>query len=72
MHLLAFRFSAMGDVALTVPALRGVLNSNPELKITLVTNAAFIPMFYGIERLEVYGVRLNEYKGLRGLRKLYK
>ena len=36
MRLLVIRFSAMGDVTLSVPALRGVLQKNPNLSITMV------------------------------------
>lgn len=72
MKLLVIRFSAMGDVALTVPVLRGVLEANPELELTLVTNKLFKPFFNDIDRLNVFGVKLSEYKGLKGLRRLYR
>ena len=72
MKLLVIRFSAMGDVALTVPVIRGMLEANPDLKITFVTNSRFEPFFNAIEGLTVYGVDLSEYKGLKGLRKLYR
>lgn len=62
----------MGDVALTVPVIRGVLEANPDAEITMVSNASFEPLFFGIERLRFYGVKLKEYKGLRGLRQLFK
>ena len=71
MHLLVFRFSAMGDVALTIPALRGVLNENPELKLTIVTNKNFEALFNDIPRLTFYGVDLRDYSGIFGLRRLF-
>ena len=72
MNCLAFRFSAMGDVALTVPVLRSVLEQNPEVHITLVSNKAFEPFFYDLPRFEFYGVDLDNYKGIFGLYKLFK
>lgn len=72
MKVLVIRFSAMGDVAMTVPALRGVLEANSELELTMVTNAAFQPMFNEIERLQLYVVRLKDYSGLLGLRRLFR
>ncbi len=62
----------MGDVALTVPVLRSVLEQNPSVHITLVSNKAFEPFFYDLPRFEFYGVELNNYKGIFGLYKLFK
>ncbi len=72
MNCLAFRFSAMGDVALTVPVLRSVLEQNPDVHITLVSNKAFKPFFYDLPRFKFYGVNLNNYKGIGGLYRLFK
>ncbi len=72
MRLLAFRFSAMGDVALTVPALRAVLGQNPGLEIVLATRKTFIPFFEGIPRLTLLTPDLTKYKGLPGLFRLYR
>ena len=72
MRLLVIRFSAMGDVALTVPVLRGVLQENPDLEIEMVSNIAFEAMFHDIDRLTFYGVDLNNYSGFGGLFKLYR
>lgn len=72
MQLLAYRFSALGDVALTVPALRGVLQENPEIEITLVSTASLAPLFFGIERLNFYGVDLKNYVGITGLYRLFR
>lgn len=72
-HLLVFRFSAMGDVALTVPAIRKVLDENKTLHITLVSSPHFTPFFNGIPRLKVFPANFYiEYKGLKGLFRLYK
>ena len=62
----------MGDVALTVPVLRSVLEQNPDVHITLVSNKAFEPFFHDLPRFEFYGVDLDKYKGIIGLYKLFK
>jgi len=72
MHLLVIRFSAMGDVALTIPVLRGVLKKNPELQITMVSEARFEPMFHDIERLNFYRVNMDNYPGFFGLFRLFR
>lgn len=73
MHILVIRLSAMGDVALTLPAIRGALNDNRELKITVLTRSFFAPFFSNIDRLDVITPDFKErHKGLKGLSKLYK
>jgi len=68
MHLLAIRFSAMGDVVLTVPVLRHVLNQNPDLKITLVTKKGFSAFFEGITNLTIEEMDTSgKYAGIWGL-----
>lgn len=63
----------MGDVALTVPAIRKVLAENNGLRITLVTAPHFTPFFNGIQGLKVFPANFHkEYKGLKGLVHLYK
>ncbi len=71
MRLLVFRFSAMGDVALTVPALRAVLESHAEITATLVTRPLFAPFFNDIPRLALLTPDLRRYGGVAGLRRLY-
>lgn len=71
MHLLIFRFSAMGDVALLTPVLRAVAEQNPAVRLTLVTRTKFAPFFYGIPNLTLIeadfeGVHKN-FKGLLAL-----
>ncbi len=72
MKVLAYRFSAFGDVALVVPAIRSIVNSNKGVEITFVSRKIFQPLFHDIPGLNFYGIELNEYKGLGGLRRLYK
>ena len=73
MHLLVLRFSAIGDVALTLPVLRGLLIINPELRITLVSNEMFRSYFRNVDRLNLFPVDFkNKYQGIRGLVTLYR
>ena len=53
-HILVLRFSAMGDVAMTVPVLRAFTEQYPDVKITVVTRAFFKPMFKGLRNTEIY------------------
>ena len=70
--IIAFRLSAMGDVSLTVPAIKGVIEANPDLEITLVTRKFFAPFFYGIPRLRLIFPDLNgRHHGFAGLFRLY-
>lgn len=71
--VLVFRLSAMGDVALTVPVIRNVIESNSELHITLVTRSFFAPFFFGIPRVKLYFPHLEgKHKGIKGLYRLFK
>jgi len=72
-HILVFRFSAMGDVAMTVPVLNALTQHHPTLKITVVTRPFFKPLFSTLTNVEVFPVDFkNEYKGVLGLYKLSK
>lgn len=63
----------MGDVALTLPAVRGALDENPNLRITILTRKFFAPFFANIDRLEVFAPDLNgRHKGIKGLSRLYR
>lgn len=70
---MVIRFSALGDVAMTVPVINALRRSHPETKITFLTRKAFVPVLEQIPGITVMGIDLNEdYKGLRGLWKLAK
>jgi ADP-heptose:LPS heptosyltransferase len=71
-HILVIRFSAMGDVALTIPALLSVVESHPEIHITLITRPFFASFIPAHSRIKAVGINLENYKGLMGLRKLTK
>ena len=70
--ILAYRFSAFGDVAMIVPVLKEFLAQNPDVEIVFVSRKNFADLFLGVERLTFRGVNLDDYKGLFGLRKLVK
>ncbi len=53
MHILAVRFSSLGDVALCLPTLRAVLDARPDWRITFITRPRFAPLFQNQERLSV-------------------
>ena len=62
----------MGDVALTVPVIRGMLEENPNLSVTFVTRPFFAPFFEGIPRLQLYFPDLKgRHKGFWGLFRLF-
>lgn len=70
--IIVFRLSAMGDVSLTVPAIEGIIEANPDLVITLVTRKFFAPFFDGIPHLRLLFPELTgKHKGLFGLYRLY-
>ena len=72
-HILVIRFSAMGDVAMTVPVLKNALDQNPQLQITVVSNAFFAPLFEGLERCNFHPAYLKEkHKGAVGIYRLFK
>jgi ADP-heptose:LPS heptosyltransferase len=73
MRLLVIRTSAMGDVALTTPVLRAVVEQYPDVEIILVTRPAFKPFFYSIKGLTLLCIDLrNRHKGVAGLVRLFR
>ncbi|MBC7936241.1 MAG: glycosyltransferase family 9 protein [Rhizobacter sp.] len=72
-HLLVIRFSALGDIAMTIPVMKNLLQQNPALEITFVSVPFVKPLFDEIDRLHFYGADIqNEFKGLTGLYQLSK
>ncbi|SEC30123.1 ADP-heptose:LPS heptosyltransferase [Tenacibaculum sp. MAR_2009_124] len=63
----------MGDVAMTVPVLRALLNQYPNVKITVVTRSFFTPFFDDLERVSIFCPDLNgKHEGFLGLFRLHK
>ena len=72
-HILVIRLSAMGDVAMTVPVLQQLLQQNPGVHITVLTQKFLAPLFEPLERTTLYTIETKgKHKGLKGLYKLYR
>jgi ADP-heptose:LPS heptosyltransferase len=72
-HIIVFRFSALGDVAMCLPVLRCLGNTYPKLKLTIVTRKRFAPLFEEISGINIVNTNFDtNHKGLSGLLKLYK
>ena len=71
-HILVIRLSAMGDVAMTVPVLRALIQQHPEVKLTVVSRPFFKPFFDGISNVHFFAVDLQKrHKGFFGLLQLF-
>lgn len=85
-HILAIRFSALGDVAMTLPVLCSFARQYPEHEVTLLSKANIAPLFQepflgekseGTSALQLpqnlhfRGVDLQNYQGFRGLMQLF-
>lgn len=72
-HILVIRLSAMGDVAMTIPVLQQLLQQNPDVRITVLTQKFLAPLFDPLERTTVYTVETKgKHKGLTGLYQLFR
>lgn len=69
-RILAYRFSAFGDVAMTVPVFREFLEQNPGVEIIMVSRKNFEALFTGLPNVKFKGIDLDDYKGFFGLRRL--
>ena len=71
--ILVYRFSALGDIAMTIPVLRSFFKSYPDQKIIFVSRNYAKPLFDEFDNLEFVGVEFNnQYKGIQGFVKLFK
>ena len=70
---MVFRFSAMGDVAMTVPVIQALLNIYPDIEVIMVSRPFLSPLFKDLPRVKFIGVDLKQnYKGLSGLYRLFR
>ncbi|WP_300675718.1 glycosyltransferase family 9 protein [Soonwooa sp.] len=69
-RILAYRFSAFGDVAMTVPVFREFLEQNKDVEVIFVSRKNFADLFDGVPNLKFHGVNFENYKGILGIRKL--
>ena len=72
-HILIMRFSAIGDVAMTVPVVYSLAHDYPNLRITVLSRHYARPFFENLaENINFMAADFNtEYKGIRGLNKLF-
>lgn len=71
-HVLIIRLSAMGDVAMTVPVIRALLQQHSDIKVTVVSRPFFKPFFDGMDRVDFFDVDLKKrHKGFFGIYRLY-
>lgn len=70
--ILVIRFSAMGDVAMSVPVLREFTEAYPNIALVMVSRGLFEPFFKEINNLHFHPFDpQNKHKGLLGLLKLF-
>lgn len=72
-NVLLARFSAIGDVAMTVPVVYSACRCYPQLHFVLLTRPAMVPIFAcAPSNLTVLGIDLKApaYKGIGGMRRL--
>lgn len=69
--ILVLRFSAMGDVAMTVPVITS-FEINAQAEMLVVTNKLFAPMFSELKNTKVFPIDLkNKHKGFAGIFRLF-
>ncbi len=69
-RILAYRFSAFGDVAMTVPVFREFLEQNKDVEVIFVSRKNFADLFDDVPNLQFHGVDFEQYKGVMGIRRL--
>ena len=73
MKLLVIRFSALGDVAMTVPVVDSLARAYPQADITVLSRPFVQPLFARMPaNVRFRGVDLSRYKGLGGLYRLFR
>ena len=73
-HILIIRFSALGDVAMTVPVVYSLAKTYPDLRITVLSRG-FARTFFEDLAPNVNFMEADikgEYKGVKGLNALYR
>lgn len=71
--ILVTRLSAMGDVAMTIPVMKQVLEDNPEVEIVFVTNRNWGALCANIPRLTFFPADVKgAHKGVKGLYRLFR
>lgn len=74
--ILVIRFSALGDIAMTVPVLASLCRQYPELQVTMLTSKMGEKIYKAVldlPNLQVRGIDVKkDYKGIGGLNRLYR
>ena len=72
-HILLIRFSAIGDVAMTVPVIQSLAEAYPDRQFTMLSNVRFAPFFAGMpHNVSFIGVDLKkDYHGFGAMLKLF-
>ncbi len=73
-HILVIRFSALGDVAMTVPVIWALAKQYPDLRITVLSRPSSRPFFENLApNVNFMGADIKEeYHGVGGLNSLYR
>ena len=72
-HILIIRLSAMGDVAMTVPVIRALIDQHPTCKVTVLSKPFLQPLFEDIPNVSFYAADVKgKHKGIPGLYQLSK
>ena len=73
-HILIIRFSAMGDVAMTVPVVCAIARQYPQLRVTMLSRPFARPLFENLApNVGFMGADTKgEYHGIKGLNALYR
>lgn len=72
-RILIIRFSALGDVAMTIPVVYSLAVQYPQHEITVLSRAVWLPLFQDLPgNVKFIGADLGGlHKGIRGLNSLY-
>jgi ADP-heptose:LPS heptosyltransferase len=71
-HIVIFRLSAMGDVAMTVPLVKALSEQHSSIKVTVVSRPFFKPLFDSIPNVTFFAIDVKKrHKGVLGLIRLF-
>lgn len=71
--VLIARFSALGDVAMTIPVIYSACACYPDVRFTMVTRSSMTKIFINPPaNLTVTGVNLEDYPGIQGIYRLFR
>jgi ADP-heptose:LPS heptosyltransferase len=73
-HILLIRFSALGDVAMTVPVVYSLAEKYPNVRIAFLSRPMMAPLFANMPQNVTFMAAdvKGEYKGILGLNRLYR